>query len=558
MLGKKNPAVITNWRARSVTFPSERVGGSQPRFDFVEVYEWLRDSGPRSSELPRIDMQLWWEQLISAFARQATVPSPRQAMVALVLLWHELTVDTQLSAEGQRIWDDLVAVGAQMPADSGRREAAALRGALRHAAEWAESMQPTLSGLLVAQLAVDHESALYIYDLIDALNVGAELSARRRLDAILEYNVDTRIKTQLRSTGAELARYMRAVAAPQSGDTVFDPAAGEAHLLLACARQAKRDGIELRIVGQEIDNEAWAIARSRFVVAGVSADMGKPGVDSLRSTRHKSIHAQVVVIDPPVTDDGPPLDRWVDYGLACLAPEGRLVIALPLRELVNVKAARRQPSKRLESRLVELARAGMLEGILIVPRGSRTDVVGPVAVCSFRSESSAARRGNSIDEQLAAVSVIDRRVTNKLSEPDMSDLLAQIKLRGLSQLQTNANLGLEVYRINVGALWNEVEEISAASDASLARPSREAAAERRAAVRDLAFAPNRVDTPEPSVRARYEQLRKNNQELDARHQLLVNSVDGLLEALKQVEPKMDPELAKQLSYEIYRVRKALG
>jgi hypothetical protein len=572
LLDRKNAAVITNWRARSSTFPAERVGGSQPRFDFVEVYEWLRDSGPRSSELPQISSASWWTQLVGAFNRQAVESSSQQTMVALVLLWHELTIDPQLSVQGKQVWKDLVDQGAVALNSGGPRGVITLRSSVRRAAEWAESTQPKLAGLLVSQLSVDLEIVPFLYDLIDALDVGVDLSASDRLNAVLDTSNDVRTRTQLRSTDLGLARLMRAVAAPKSGDTVLDPAAGEASLLLACARQVQ----PLRIAGQEIDEATWVTARSRLIVAGVEAEMGKPGLDSLRSDQHKDVRAQIVFIDPPVVDDGPPLERWLEFGLAHLAADGRLVIALPLSELVAVKAARRLPSKRLAPLVESLASAGMLEGLLVVPPRVRKDVVGPVVVCLFRSEASATAANAASNNRAIVVAVIDRRVTDTRDTrvtdtrdtTEMRKVLREITRRGLSSIEDNPDIGLKVRRLAAAGLVDGLRALNAASEASTVRHTRDEIVlsslaspsdddQRSYAPAESMSPPFRRNALEVSVRARYDDLLASNRELATRHQLLMKSVDELLKALDHIRPKMDPELAAHIDYDIYRVRRDL-
>ena len=564
LLDRKNPAVITNWRARSSTFPAERVGGSQPRFDFLEVYEWLRDFGPRSSELPPISSANWWTQLVGAFNRQAVESSSQQTMVALVLLWHELTIDPQLSVQGKQVWKELVEQGAVALDAGGPRGVITLRSSIRRAAEWAESAQPKLAGLLVSQLAVDLEIVPFLYDLIDALDVGVDLPATDRLNVVLDANNDARTRTQLRSTDLGLARLMRAVAAPKSGDTVLDPAAGEASLLLACARQVQ----PLRIVGQEIDEATWVTARSRLIVAGVEAEMGKPGLDSLRVDQHKDVRAQIVFIDPPVVDDGPPLERWLEFGLAHLAADGRLVIALPLSELVAVKAARRLPSKRLVPLVESLASAGMLEGLLVVPPRVRKDIVGPVVVCLFRSEASATAANAASNNQAIVVAAIDRRVTDTRDTTEMRKVLREITRRGLSSIEDNPEIGLEVRRSTAAGVVDGLRAMNAASEASSVRHTRDEIVlsspespsdydQRRWLAAASMSPPLRRTAQEPSRSGDPEGLLETKPDLATRHQLLMTSVAELLKALDRIKPKMDPELAAHIDYDIYRVRRDL-
>jgi hypothetical protein len=291
-------------------------------------------------------------------------------------------------------------------------------------------------------------------------------------------------------------------------------------------------------------------------------------LDSLRSDQHKDVRAQIVFIDPPVVDDGPPLERWLEFGLAHLAADGRLVIALPLSELVAVKAARRLPSKRLVPLVESLASAGMLEGLLVVPPRVRKDIVGPVVVCLFRSEASATAANAAGGKHSIVVAVIDRRVTDTRDTTEMRKVLRELTRRGLSSIDDHPEIGLEVGRLAVGGLVDGLRAMNAASEASSVRHTRDEIVlsspgspsdydQRSSFVGASTRSPRRRTAQEPSRSGDPEELLETKPDLATRHQLLMTSVAELLKALDRIKPKMDPELADHIDYDIYRVRRDL-
>jgi hypothetical protein len=101
-----------------------------------------------------------------------------------------------------------------------------------------------------------------------------------------------------------------------SPDRVFDPAAGQANLLLAAAKAAG-PGVEL--AGQEIDHAAWRIAKQRFLVEGRDATLALG--NSLLEDAYPDLRAEVVLCDPPY-------GTRAEFSAASLA-DGRWAFGLP-------------------------------------------------------------------------------------------------------------------------------------------------------------------------------------------------------------------------------------
>jgi hypothetical protein len=394
LLELKTPAVVTNWRTRASDFPADRSDGTQPKYNLLEVLTWLRDSGPRGTQPPSITPKKWWELSAKAFHRQANVPSTRRTMVALVLLWHQLLHDhTVVTNGGRDRWQALV-----QAAEHGNVGRSGLDDMhpfgfaelLRDTAQWAELAGQGLRDLIAAPLTVDRDAAALLADLVTVLAFDTDTPPWERMRIVLRLpELDRRTRTQLRSTYGELARVMAAVAAPKAGNLVLDPAAGEAGLLSECWFLEHR----LQLVGQEIHEGTMQVAKSRLRVSGIDVRWGEPGADSVRDDPHRGLRADVVVVDPPIGDDAPPLTAWLDHGLQHLTAEGTLVITLPAHELVPVPSARRREDRRLTNLITGLAEAGNLDALVVLPRGIRDDVVGPLVVCRIALGRTPTERG---------------------------------------------------------------------------------------------------------------------------------------------------------------------
>ncbi|MEU7628631.1 N-6 DNA methylase [Nocardia sp. NPDC049220] len=170
-----------------------------------------------------------------------------------------------------------------------------------------------------------------------------------------------------------LVRVMSRLASECSG-TVYDPACGIGDLLLTVGNP----GFEIRI-GQDIDAASLDLLECRASLSGRPATVA-PG-DSLRTNAFPDLKADLVVCDPPrsLTDWGreellldsrwefgiPPKSEgelaWLQHCLACTAPGGKVLMALP------ATVAYRRSGRRIRSGLI---RAGHIDTIAQLPTGS--------------------------------------------------------------------------------------------------------------------------------------------------------------------------------------------
>lgn len=457
------PAVVTNWRSRSASFPAERSGGSQPRFDLAEVLEWLRFDGPRGRERLTITPLKWWGEVVRAYV---TVAQPQQVrtesrptrparntVLALVLLRHQLVGREQPDDAAHERWSRVVersraVIGTEteLPTDTvpGASEA------LHDAASWAEVHEPATAGLLVPYLSLDARLATALCDVVAALEHAADEPIADIVASIVELDLDGQRHTVRRTLDA-VTEVMVSLAQPLAGDVALDPALGEGALLRECSRRVPM-GV---LAGQEADPDTWAFVRTRFLLDGVALDAGTAADDTLSVDQHHRLRADVVLLDPPLGGRDSSLARWIVYALEHVKPGGRVVMALPLHELVSVGSSRRQPNLRVRSVVEQLARDERIETIVVLPRGARPDTPGPLAIVAV-----SVRDASRLPLVVGIVSV-RRRSGGLLDHVDPS-LLETLRNEGPHALRGRSFDGVVVSECPVDELFDLLEAVATA------------------------------------------------------------------------------------------------
>lgn len=527
--GASSPAVVANWRARSSDFPPERVSGTQPRFSLTEVYDWLLHSGPRGREVKPLEPGTWYRQVLRSFHTTAALPSTRGAAVALVLLQHLLL--TGSIGGGEARWRGLVEAALQPTAEFDESGFASL---VSDTAGFVEQARPDLIDVLVEPLTVDSANAGYLADLVDALDQVTDRSARRRLNAVFDEEREARGRPP-KSTVRHVATLLAALARVGTAGAVLDPAAGEASVLVACARRSSG----VRLLGQEIDPVTWRIGRAVLEVRGMKADLGRPGLDSLRDDQHAQERVDAVVVDPPLGADAPPLERWVEFGLRHVTPGGRVVVVLPAHEVVQVAAARRKPSSAV-GRLVErLASDGLVEAMVVLPRNLRPDIVGPMLLLCIDTGG-----------RHATIPVFVATVEGDSLGDAIEPLADRISRGRLNDAARRGSAGFDVHRASA----DELRPVLDNAVRNLESETRAMPVQRRV--------PAVADVRDQGQGAWLEErIQRVEAELDAftsRHAALTRSVRDLLAELDRLKGEMGPEIADRLSYDIMRVRRDLG
>jgi hypothetical protein len=537
LTGQSNPSVVTNWRSRSATFPADRTAGTQPRFDLGEVIRWFEQDGPRGARVPEIPPATWWAMLVRAFHAQlrafhaqlrANGPErgssgrdeARATLAALVALRHLSPRWLELAA----------AVG------STRNDGEQIRRLLVDAASEVDASHPAAAGLLVSALDVDPVIALYLGDLVRALRHPDVGSSASLLDTALDADLEPRSQPARRTAGG-LGDLMATLASPPDGAVVFDPACGEGSLLLACA-EAARGAVRLR--GQERDVSTRQIAATRLLLAGHDPTGLVAGHDSLLHDQFPGLRADVVVLDPPLTGGAAPVTMWIDHASAHLAPGGRAVVALPLSALVPVAAARRRPDERLREHLAHIMSTNALDTVVVVPRGQRPDVTGPIVVLVFTSVHASSDGG-----ARTAVPVV-------LVKPNRDPHSLESATREIAgYLDTAARTDLSPYQsqrleVTVAATFDEL----------LIQLVRSGGTAEQAVKRSRTYSPERGGDPAES-RSVPDEAAQRHQALAQEHESLRQAARELLQRIDAVRSDMGESAYHGLAPEIERLQRQL-
>ena len=107
------------------------------------------------------------------------------------------------------------------------------------------------------------------------------------------------------------------------GHVLLDPAVGVANALVAAVdRTAAPDGAQtIGVVGRELDERTWLLAKIRLGLRGIAHQLGAPRTNSLDDPTLTGPFDRIVV-DP---GDTRVRDRWCDLVLRLLGPDGRAV-----------------------------------------------------------------------------------------------------------------------------------------------------------------------------------------------------------------------------------------
>jgi type I restriction enzyme M protein len=228
---------------------------------------------------------------------------------------------------------------------------------------------------------------------------------------------------------AEVAEIVAAVAKPQEGITVCDPACGLGSFLVACVREVRKkggDATTLRLFGQDRNARACAIARMRCALAGVWDAVVVCG-DTLtdpRFTQDRSIQQFDLVIsnppfgamwEPQATADPfgrfawavPPRSRadsaFLLHSIASIASTGRAVIVTSQGVLFRSGA-----DEEIRRHLVE---EDLIEAIIGLPEGTfaKTSIATTILVLNRAKDRKARDRVLFVDVPLGEADRSRRR-----------------------------------------------------------------------------------------------------------------------------------------------------
>jgi hypothetical protein len=151
---------------------------------------------------------------------------------------------------------------------------------------------------------------------------------------------------------------------------------------------------------------------------------------------------------------------WIKHAVDHLRPDGRLVMMLPLSELAPVAAARRRPDLKLRAYLSSLfggATSGSLrlDGVVVMPRGLRTDITGPVALLAMSGPEREPHPGE------VPVAWIGSRTSVDSVVDVLDDAMRTHGARALLEVQL-PDIQIPdviVRRIHPGHLWETLEQL---------------------------------------------------------------------------------------------------
>lgn len=381
-------SAVGNWRKRHSEFPVPDSSGS---FDLGEVERWLVENGKIDRPVPA-GFRIW--PLVDVL-RVSLAPEQIGQLFAAALVYLDVCAQALLSHDGlptatrvrpSESWSVL----SQLPPQ-------ALAEELCQAAARMETEDPRLEDLLVPGLqhAAAGNSEL-VGSLIHDLDKAGSTSARRLelLEEVLDrvHRVD-RFSGEY-STPRDVMQLMVQLAGNHDG-IVCDLACGEGGLLMSAAIRQNRDvSHAVRLMGYEISDVALRMARSRFLLSDLAADLRFE--DAFRVPPNELPRADLVLVDPPLgqknwadadvyMDDrwtyGAPSPRsadlaWVQLAIQCLAENGRGLV------LTSAFAVSRSGvDERIRQAML---RAGVVEAVIGLPGRLRANTSIPLALWVLR------------------------------------------------------------------------------------------------------------------------------------------------------------------------------
>ncbi|WP_420445285.1 N-6 DNA methylase [Candidatus Poriferisodalis sp.] len=384
-------SAVGNWRKRHSNFP---VPDSRGGFDLRQIERWLFENGKIDRPVPA-GLRAW---SLADGLRNFLDPDEITQMLVAVLIYLEVCDATPRCQEAPTA---TAGVGPSDSWDQLRQLPSAELGArLRSAAARIESENPCLDDLLIPGFAyASTANAELLRSLIDSLEAATDETTSRS-DLFEEvfsraHGID-RFRGE-HSTPSDVARLMVQLAGDRGG-TVCDLACGEGGLLMSAALH--RDGDvsqDARLIGFEISDTALRIARARFLLSGLRAELRL--ADAFRVPPDELPRADLVLVDPPLAqkhwadadvymDDrwtfGAPSPRsadlaWVQLATQCLAENGRGVV------LTTTGAAAGSGSDaRVRQAMLE---AGVVQAVVGLPSRLRANTSIPLALWVLRPPS---------------------------------------------------------------------------------------------------------------------------------------------------------------------------
>ncbi len=259
------------------------------------------------------------------------------------------------------------------------------------------------------------------------------------------------------------------LAKPRPGDTVLDPAAGEAGLLVEAARTTDGD---VALVGQEVNESAWRMAEINLFLHDVDAALWHG--NSLLEDAFPGLRADVVLCDPPfglrkwgaerVAHDRVcrsvlrrrPTPIWPGFSTQFTTSDGgRACVVLPAGSLF--RGGR-------EGRIrTELVKRGAVEAIIGLPGGSAAGTQIPIMLWLLRRPDTSVRE--------APILIVDARARGTRGESRRAHPLSDDLIASISDAVETYRQGRDAFEGEPGfsTVVSTIELLAAETDLSPAR-----------------------------------------------------------------------------------------
>ena len=383
-IAKVGRSAVGNWRKRHSDFP---VPDSSGRFDLTEVERWLIENGKIDSRVPT-EFALW--SLIDSLrnfglrAEQIT-----ELLVSMLVYLEACDVSIhpahhragEITIDNDDHWMQLCQVSTE---ELGEK--------MHAAAENIEGGNPTLEGLLANGLSV---ATTLPTDLLVSLVEKFEAATDEGTSRLDLFNRVVSRAGKLdrfrgkHATPADITELMVQLAG-HDAETVCDLACGEGGLLASAARSLQpRSSKSVKLVGYDIDKGALRMARARFFVQNVAADL-RLG-DSFRVPQEELPQADIVLLDAPLDlkDWGdadiylnkrwefgpPPITNaglaWMQLAIQCLSDSGVAVVGTSPR----TASSRSEREADIRKAMLE---EGVIKAVVQLPTRMRAETSVPM------------------------------------------------------------------------------------------------------------------------------------------------------------------------------------
>ncbi len=242
-------------------------------------------------------------------------------------------------------------------------------------------------------------------------------------------------------TPSEVSKLLAMLVEPEKGARIYDPTCGSGSLLIRCAEQLTKNGInDFQIYGQEITGATWALAKMNMFLHSLDRSVIENG-DTIRNPIHlendELMKFDVVVANPPFS-----LDKWgieeaqndsygrfkygippqsygelafVQHMVASLNDKGRCAVVLPHGVLFRGSS---------EQKIREgLIKDDLLEAVIGLPMNLFFGTGIPASVMVFNKKKPANRK-NKVLFINADLEFQEGKNQNKLREQDLKHIVA--------------------------------------------------------------------------------------------------------------------------------------